>query len=173
MDKKKKRLIYRITILTALGLAIGITIYFSSFHEEKTALETVGDQAPNFVSETLVGSKLELEDSRSGKTLVNFWGTWCEPCKREMPALEGAYSNYKDKGFSVVSVNLGQSNLVVEQFTKQYDLSFPVVIDKDGSIRQAYYVGKLPASFLVNSDGIIEEVHEGEVSEEMLEDWIN
>lgn len=90
-----------------------------------------------------------------------------------MPALETAYSTYKTNGFNVISINLGQSNFVTEKFVDQYDLSFPVLIDQDGSIKEAYHVGNLPASFLVNEAGVIEQVHEGELSEEMLEEWIN
>ncbi|NLY80954.1 MAG: thiol-disulfide oxidoreductase ResA [Lysinibacillus sp.] len=173
MEKKRKRALYRSVFLIVSFSIIGITIYLSSFIEDKNALSTVGDPAPNFIGKTLTGEKLELKEHATEKTLINFWGTWCEPCKREMPALENVYSQYKDEGFSIVSVNLGQSNFVVEQFIEQYNLSFPVIIDKDKSIRQAYYVGNLPVSFLINSEGEIIKVHEGELSEKMLEEWIN
>lgn len=173
MDKKKKRLIYRIVVLGLFAVMVTFAVFQSFNDEPKTAMTLQGDGAANFAGETIGGETLVLTNEMQGKTLINFWGTWCEPCKREMPALETAYSKYKSEGFSVVSVNLGQSKFVTEQFVQQYDLSFPVIIDTDGSIKDAYYVGNLPASFLVDEEGDIEKVHEGEISEAMLEEWIN
>lgn len=173
MDKKKKRLIYRTSILGILAIMVFYVVYQGINDEPETALTTIKEVAPNFSGETLTGDSLVLKDEMQGKTLINFWGTWCEPCKREMPALENAYSTYKTDGFTVISINLGQSDFVTQKFVDQYDLSFPVLIDQDGSIKEAYHVGNLPASFLVNKDGVIEQVHEGELSEEMLEEWIN
>lgn len=173
MDKKKKRLIYRTSILGALVIMIIFAIYQGMIDEPETAMSTIKEKAPNFSGETLVGESLTLEDDMQEKTLINFWGSWCEPCKREMPTLETAYANKKADGFNVISINLGQSDFVTQKFVDQFDLSFPVLIDQDGAIKEAYHVGKLPASFLVNQDGIIERVHEGELSEEMLNEWIN
>lgn len=173
MDKKKKRLIYRTTILGVLAMMVFYAVYQGINEEPETALTSAEEKAPNFSGKTLTGDTLVLTDEIEKKTLINFWGSWCEPCKREMPALETAYSTYKNEGFNVISINLGQSDFVTQQFVKQYNLTFPVLIDQDGSIKEAYRVGKLPASFLVDEDGIIEQVHEGELSEEMLEEWIN
>lgn len=173
MDKKKKRLIYRISILGILAMMVFYAVYQGINDEPETALSTVKEKAPNFSGETLTGDSFVLKDEVQGKTLINFWGSWCEPCKREMPALENAYSTYKTEGFNVISINLGQSDFVTQKFVDQYKLSFPVLIDQDGAIKEAYRVGKLPASFLVNKDGVIEQVHEGELSEKMLDEWIN
>ena len=173
MDKKKKRLIYRTLILGVLAMMVFYAVYQGVNDEPETALTTIQEKAPNFSGKTLTGDTFVLTDETQKKTLINFWGSWCEPCKREMPALETAYSTHKDDGFTVISINLGQSDFVTQQFVKQYNLTFPVLIDQDGSIKEAYHVGKLPASFLVDEDGIIEQVHEGELSEEMLEEWIN
>lgn len=173
MDKKKKRLIYRTSILGLFAIMIFYAAYKSMEEEPKTALTIVEEEAPNFAGKTLAGDVLVLTNEMQGKTVINFWGSWCEPCKREMPALETAYSDYKNKGFNVISINLGQSDFVTRQFVDQYNLTFPVLIDEDGSIKEAYHVGNLPASFLVDAEGVIEQVHEGELSEEMLEEWIN
>lgn len=173
MDKKKKRLIYRTAILGVFAVMIFYAAYKSMEEEPKTALTLIEEEAPNFAGETLKGDLLVLTNELQGKTLINFWGSWCEPCKREMPALESAYSDHKNDGFSVVSINLGQSDFVTQQFVDQYNLTFPVLIDQDGSIKEAYQVSNLPASFLVDEDGVIEQVHEGELSEEMIGEWIN
>lgn len=173
MDKKKKRLIYRSLVLGTLVIMVIYAIYQGINDEPETAMSTIKEKAPNFSGQTLMGDSLVLKNEMQGKTLINFWGSWCEPCKREMPALENVYTSNKADGFNVISINLGQSEFVTQKFVDQFKLSFPVLIDQDGAIKEAYHVGKLPASFLVNQDGVIEQVHEGELSEEMLIEWIN
>lgn len=173
MDKKKKRLIYRCVILGLLAIMVLFAVYQGINKEPVTALTSLGESAPNFAGKTLQDEMLVLSNELEGKTLINFWGSWCEPCKREMPALETAHAHYKDNGFKVISINLGQSDLVTEQFVNQYNLTFPVLIDKDGSIKEAYHVGNLPVSFLVNADGVIEKVHEGELTSSTLDEWVD
>lgn len=173
MDKKKKRLIYRTSILGLLAIMVFFAVYQGINDEPETAMSTIKEKAPNFSGQTLTGDSLVLKNEIQEKTLINFWGSWCEPCKREMPALENVYASNKAEGFNVISINLGQSDFVTQKFVDQYKLSFPVLIDEDGAIKEAYRVGKLPASFLVNQDGVIEQVHEGELTEEMLREWIN
>ena len=73
----------------------------------------------------------------------------------------------------MISINLGQSDFVAQQFINQYNLTFPILIDKDGSIKEAYHVGNLPVSFLVDADGLIEKVHEGELTSAMLDEWVD
>lgn len=173
MVKKKKRFIYRISVLSILAAMVFYAAYLSINGKPETAMTSQGKQAPNFAGETVADDMLVLSNELEGKTLINFWGSWCEPCKREMPALENAHSQYKEDGFKVISINLGQSVFVTKQFIDQYKLTFPVMIDQDGSIKEAYRINKLPASFLVDENGVIEQVHEGELSEEMLEGWID
>lgn len=173
MDKKKKRMVYRISVLGLLAAMVFYAVYQGAKEGEVTAFTTQGEPAPDFAGETLTEEKLVLSNELEGKTLINFWGTWCEPCKREMPALETAHTQYKEKGFKVISINVGQSNFVTGQFVDQYNLTFPVMIDTDGSIKEAYRVHNLPASFLLDENGVIEQVHEGELTAEMLEGWVN
>jgi peroxiredoxin len=173
MDKKKKRLIYRVSVLGILAFMVFFAAYQGMKDEPVTAMTSQGNLAPNFAGETLTEEMLVLSNELEGKTLINFWGSWCEPCKREMPALETAHSEFKNNGFKVISINLGQSEFITEQFIHQYNLSFPVLIDKDGSIKEAYEVGNLPVSFLVDEDGMIEKVHEGELTSAMLNEWID
>ena len=171
MEKKTKRLLLRIFLLGIMAILIFYSVYQNLNDDQKNALATKGENATNFTGETILGEKIELTKTGTEKTLINFWGSWCEPCIREMPALESAYSKYNN--FALISVNVGESKLVIDQFINRYNLSFPVISDRDSSIRQAYHVGNLPVTFLVDSEGIIEEVHEGELTEEMLNDWMN
>lgn len=170
MDKKKKRLIIRTTILAVFIVSVGYAMYFNLNDDQAASLE--GDQAPNFKLEEINGSTVELSKYSGKVTLINFWGTWCEPCKREMPAIQATYDKYKNDGFEVVSVNLQESSFAVSKFTERYNLTFPVLLDKKGEVTQLYNVYKIPASFLVDRNGKIVRTYEGEVSEELLNKWV-
>lgn len=171
---KRKRLIYRSTILGALLIIIlSFTIFQYLSEESNTPKSLIGKTFINFTGTTLNDYQVELKNVHDQKTIINFWASWCTPCKREMPTLEEVYKKNKKNGFTIVAVNIGESTLVVKQFTEQFHLTFPVIIDKQGEIQQHYNVYNLPASFLVNSSGVIEEVYEGELTKEILDNWLN
>jgi len=168
MEKKKKRSIIRGVILLVLACAIIYTIYNSATKDEVKVLAD-GDKAPDFELVDLEGNTHRLSDYKGQGVFLNFWGTWCEPCKKEMPAMERQYQQFKDKGVQVLAVNIAQSNFEVQKFVDEYDLTFPVVIDKTKSVMQAYNVGQLPASFLVSPDGKVKRIPPGELSEEQIQ----
>ena len=130
-----------------------------------------GFLAPDFTLETLDGESMKLSDLRGKAVLVNFWATWCPPCRAEMPSFEKAYHDYEEQGFVIVAVNAtAQDNANdVEAFIKEFGLSFPVVLDKDGAVNQLYQVRSLPTSFFVDKEGVINEVViGGPISEALL-----
>ncbi|WP_078379881.1 thiol-disulfide oxidoreductase ResA [Sutcliffiella halmapala] len=172
MKKKRKRLVFRVGILSIMFLMTTYALY-NLLVDNNSINMLVGKPATNFVGNSMNDEVIELNQLKANKTVINFWASWCEPCKREMPAFEEIYQSNKNNGVSVISINVGDSNLVVNQFIKKYNLSFPVIIDNDSSIRQSYKVDRLPVSFLVNSNGVIEKLYEGELTEEMLEEWVN
>ncbi|MBT3188721.1 MAG: redoxin domain-containing protein [Anaerolineae bacterium] len=119
-----------------------------------------GFLAPDFTLETLDGEAVTLSDLRGQAVLVNFWATWCPPCRAEMPAFQRAYADYEEEGFIIVAVNATtQDNLTdIDAFITEYGLSFPIVLDNDGAVNQLYQVRSLPTSFFVDKEGIISEV---------------
>ena len=119
-----------------------------------------GFLAPDFTLETLDGESITLSELRGQVVLVNFWATWCPPCKAEMPAFEQAYQDYADEGFVLLAVNAIQQDSVpaIETFNAEYGLSFPILLDTNGDTNRAYQVRSLPTSFFVDKDGIISEV---------------
>ena len=119
-----------------------------------------GFLAPDFTLETLEGESITLSDLRGQVVLVNFWATWCPPCKAEMPAFQQAYTDYADEGFVIVAVNAIQQDSVsaIETFRASNGLTFPIVLDTDGDTSRAYQVRSLPTSFFVDKEGIISEV---------------
>lgn len=110
MRNKKKRLVMRTIILTIIVAALAYTIWHM-FHDRKVV--TVGEEAPNFLLESLEGKKVKLSDYRGQVVLLNFWATWCGPCKEEMPYLQKAYEKFHDQGVVVLAVNIAESRVAV------------------------------------------------------------
>ncbi len=112
-----------------------------------------------------------MSDLRGKVVLLNFWATWCPPCKAEMPDLEALYREYgAAHDFVVVGVNLQEDGAVVEKFARQAGLSFPILLDTDGEVSgQAYAVRSLPMSLIIDRDGYIRDAWTGQLSSaEML-----
>jgi cytochrome c biogenesis protein CcmG/thiol:disulfide interchange protein DsbE len=121
----------------------------------------VGFAAPDFALETLDGKMVTLSDLRGQAVLINFWATWCPPCRAEMPAIQHVYDRYRDQGFIVLAVDSQEGDTQVRAFTDQMDLTFPVLMDRDGSVFAGYQVMALPSTFFVDRAGIIYEVTVG------------
>lgn len=171
MDKKRKRSIIRGIILGVLACAIIYTVY-SSATKEKVEVLADGDKAPDFTLVDLEGNTHRLSDYKGQGVFLNFWGTWCEPCKKEMPAMERQYAKYKDQGVQLLAINIAQSDFEVKNFIEQYDLTFPVAIDKTKSVMQAYNVYNLPATILVSPDGTITKAPTRELTEEEIASYM-
>jgi peroxiredoxin len=168
--KKKRRLIMRSIILALLAGALGYTLYTNFFSSKEKV--KVGSEAPDFVLTDLKGEKHQLSDYKGKGVFLNFWGTWCEPCKREMPYMQSQYDYYSDQGVEILAVNIAESNVAVQSFMETYDLSFPVVLDKDSQVLEAYGVVPLPTTFLIDKNGVVKEIITGQMNERMVRDYM-
>ncbi|MEB2302276.1 thiol-disulfide oxidoreductase ResA [Lysinibacillus xylanilyticus] len=164
MEKKKKRLVIRTIILAVLVLAIGYTVYGTAT-KDKVELLAVGSKAPDFTLVDLNGEKHKLSDYKGQGVFLNFWGTWCKPCEKEMPAMDRQYKVFKDQGVQTLAVNIAQTDFEVQSFVDRYELTFPVVIDKTKSVMTTYNVGNLPATLLIDPDGKVAKIITGEMTE--------
>ena len=99
------------------------------------------------------GATLSLADFRGRVVLLNFWATWCGPCKEEMPAMERLWRGNKDRGFVMVGVSLDSNPKVVPPFIAQYKLTFPIALDSKMDVANTYGVRALPTSFIVDREG--------------------
>lgn len=136
--------------------------------ENAQSAPTVGAEAPDFDLPTPDGGRLRLRDLRGKAVLVNFWATWCSPCRAEMPTMQAVYDQYTDQGFTIVGINMREPASVLPPFLRELGISFPVAID-DGTTAQAYQVINIPASFFIDPDGIIRARYLGPMSRSVMD----
>lgn len=129
----------------------------------------VGKRAPEFATTTLDGQAVSLSDFKGKIVLVNFWATWCGPCRTEMPEFEAIYAQYKDRGFEVLAVNFLESPEQVQSFVTEVGISFPVLLDESGEINDDLYnVPNYPTSYIIDGNGVIVARHHGILLGEQL-----
>jgi peroxiredoxin len=117
----------------------------------------VGYLAPDFTLPNLDGTMVRLSDFRGKKgVFINFWATWCPPCRLEMPTMEKVYQEYRSRGLEIlaVSIDVGPKS-VVTNFMRELKLTFPVLLDPEMEVLRTYKFFALPASVLINKQGII------------------
>jgi thiol-disulfide isomerase/thioredoxin len=119
-----------------------------------------GFLAPDFTLDTLDGKKVTLSELRGKIVIINLWATWCPPCRAEMPALENAYEQYKDSEVIILGLNVTNqdSEKDIPPFLKEFGLTFPILLDRDGSVSTLYQLKALPTTYFVNREGIIRTV---------------
>jgi cytochrome c biogenesis protein CcmG/thiol:disulfide interchange protein DsbE len=127
-----------------------------------------GAVAPNFKLTDTSGTERSLDTLRGSVVLVNFWATWCGPCRNEMPAIQQAYEAHKTEGLIVLGVNVGETREQADSYAHELNLNFPLLLDEDSKISHQYRVFGLPTSVFVGRDGVIREVTVGEMSPESL-----
>jgi DsbE subfamily thiol:disulfide oxidoreductase len=121
---------------------------------EKPAPE-IGSPAPEFTLPDLKGNSVTLSELRGQRILLNFWATWCGPCKAEIPHLINAHLNNADQGFQVVTIAYQETAEQVDAFTKDAGYPFVMLVDEMGSVSYDYRIVGLPTSYFINEEGII------------------
>ncbi len=111
--------------------------------------------APDFTLDEPAGSQVSLREFRGKLVFVTFWATWCIPCRAEMPAMEQLYQEFRGDGLVVAAVNFQDAPEAVQAFRKELRLTFPVALDRQGTVASAYGVRALPTTYLVDREGRI------------------
>jgi peroxiredoxin len=128
-----------------------------------------GFLAPDFTLTTLDGSTVQLSDLQGKAVLINFWASWCGPCRAEMPHIQAAYTAHAEDGLVVLGVNQLESPPAVARFVEEHGLSFPIPLDSDGQVSAAYQARALPTSFFIDTEGIIRDSFIGPMTAGLIE----
>jgi len=129
-----------------------------------------GRAAPNFRLAGLDGAEHELTDYRGKTVVLNFWASWCGPCRDETPALQAFFEDASADGVVVVGVNQQEQESRARDFAEEFGVSYPVLLDSDGEVSNGYRVGRgLPVTFIIDGSGVIREIHLSSVERDDLE----
>ena len=125
------------------------------------ALPAVGVVAPDFASKSDSGRNVRLSELRGQVVLINFWASWCGPCRQELPLLNKMYTQYRAAGFVLLAVNVDDNRKDADAMLKRLDLRFPILFDSNKSVARLYGVDTMPATLLIDRDGRVRYVHRG------------
>lgn len=122
-----------------------------------------GGATPALELDDLKGAKHRLADYRGKVVLINFWATWCVPCREEMPSIERLRASLENRPFAVLAVNLAEPESRIAKFLDAVPLGFPILLDPDAKAARAWQAKMLPATYVVGPDGVIRYRHLGEL----------
>ena len=159
-------MLWRFGMTAWLTLSVGLAAPVSS----QLPLQP-GAAAPDFTLKQLAGGDASLSDFRGRPVLVNFWATWCKPCRAEMPEIISAYQAHRDAGLEVLAVNLTDQESMkdVRKFTAEVGLPFTVLLDQKGAVRERYGLIAVPTSIFIDSAGAIRTINSGPINSSALD----
>jgi len=137
----------------AILLLIGVAVAIASLMPEGIQPVKIGDQVKTFVLPDLKGKAQSLPEGKV--ILLNFWATWCPPCRKEVPSMVKLYDKFKDKGFEIVAVSVDRNIEDITEFVTEQNMNFTVLHDKDSKVSHQYGVFRYPESLIVDSNGVV------------------
>src|SRR4030081_2957961 len=117
--------------------------------------------APQFALAARGGSEINLAQYKGQVVMINFWASWCGPCRQEMPLLESIYKKYNKLGFALLGVNVEPDSKAADDWLKQTPVSFPVLYDKDSKVSKLYEVAGMPSTVIIDRSGKLRVLHRG------------
>jgi thiol-disulfide isomerase/thioredoxin len=165
-----------------LGLALGLgwiilsgssAAWLGSFRSTSLspAVPLVNSPAPDFQLENLAGDKKKLSELRGRIVLLNFWATWCNPCRQEMPLLQEFQDKYRDR-LTVLAVNDDESRVEVSKFVQELDLRLEVLLDPGARTNQTYKVHAYPTTIFIDENGLVRYKHIGVLNQDTLSGYL-
>lgn len=160
--------------IAILVLAGAIALFAWAWSNERGDADSganvrVGHAAPDFRLPDLEGNQVSLSDHRGEVVLVNFWATWCPPCRVEMPDMEAVYRAHRDEGFEILGVDQREPKELVEEFVTERGFSWIFLLDEDFDVSREYSATSIPRSILVDRDGTVAHIWTGTLTRAQLE----
>jgi peroxiredoxin len=138
-----------------LAFAAGILLVWSASADE------LSGAAPDFDLASRDGGRVALSDLAGQVVMVNFWATWCGPCRQEMPQLEALYERYSDLGFTLLGVNVEEDSSGADAFLAETPVSFPILFDPENKVSELYNVVAMPSTVIIDKSGNLRFIHHG------------
>ena len=165
----RHRAIFVILILSLGIVWIAVSAQGQASSDHNLPAPHQGFLAPDFSLRNLDGQTIQLSGLQGSPVMVNFWASWCPPCRAEMPAFQEIYNEYGSLGFVILAVNSQESRSTVFEFSQSQDFTFPILLDENGEVSKRYRAASLPATFFINKDGYVDKViYGGPISEALL-----
>ncbi|WP_028560569.1 peroxiredoxin family protein [Paenibacillus pinihumi] len=176
-----------IAIIVLLGLvAYGGYDYFSKSDSKAAQTTDAGDNglvvgiergqlAPDFVLQNMQGEEVRLSDYQGKTVMVNFWATWCPPCRIEMPHMQEFFDDHLAEDIMIIGVNLTPTEKSlddIQAFVDEQQLTFPIVLDEEGIVNQTYRVVAYPTTYILDSKGVIQEKFRGAISYDTMKNAV-
>ena len=134
---------------------------------DRPAAPAIGYAAPQFTLTALNGEEFDLSSLRGTPVVLNFWATWCPPCRAELPELQAASERYEGQ-VAIIGVNQAETAGAVAEAAEGIGLTFPIPLDRSGSVSRLYGVRSLPTTFFIDRDGVIRQIQNGPVTDAVL-----
>jgi peroxiredoxin len=158
--------------MTGLGFgAIEFMDYYQKYYDPETLPE--GSLAPNFVLATPNRQHIALDRLRGQPVLINFWATWCPPCRAETPDIQAVHEKYKNHGLVILAVNGGETADEVLTFAEEFEVSFILLLDPNGIAAEQFQIYAYPTTYFIDRQGIIKKVQVGSLSQSEMEKIID
>lgn len=162
MQPNLRRFLSIVLLLVGLALIILSRTSVDIDAGDPIALPQKGFLAPDFSLQTIDGDTIRIEDFRGRPVILNFWATWCPPCRAEMPVFQSIFDAYHNR-IAILAINAADQDTIksVQTLQAQLGLTFPILLDSSGSVQNKYDISSLPTTFFIDSDGIITHIEIG------------
>ncbi|WP_394228861.1 TlpA family protein disulfide reductase [Pseudoalteromonas spongiae] len=142
-------------------IIIIITLFLTSMFAGNATSAELNKSAPDFTLKALSGDNVRLKELSGQVVLINFWASWCGPCRKEMPLLDELHAKYSDLGFTVLGVNVEQQNQKAKEFINELNVSFPILLDEQNTVSKLYDVEAMPTTVVIDRNSNLRYVHYG------------
>lgn len=146
-----KKMLKSLVVLLTVGILVSVNVQ----------AETIDGPAPDFTLKSRSGENIKLSEMRGDVVMINFWASWCGPCRQEMPLLEEMYKKYSDLGFVLLGVNVEEDSSKAGELLREIPVSFPILYDNTNKVTKQYKVVAMPSTVMVDRDGNMRYLHRG------------